>query len=245
MFFTKQNKIIVDCFVVEPIIHDLFSIQKTSKFYPEWWKQLPNSYVSPNSLGETGTMKGCPGFTDLFTNSFTVPMWSDFKLRVDDQKHFVYQFADQKTGLVLHDRQQREGLMPTHEHIKFIAPWQVVSKHDVKFVVMQPIWNQNGLEQFITPPGMVNFKYQHNVNINLFFKPDTPGVYTFEAGQPILTIVPLTEKKVEFKTHLVSESEWMRINNIHSQIKFSDKYKFIKRNYEKGGKCPFVFGSKK
>lgn len=244
MFIFKKNKIVVDCFVVEPIIHDLFSVQKSSKFYPDWWKQLPNSYQSGNSLGETGTMKGCTGFTDLFANSFTVPMWSDFKLRIDDQNHFVYQFADQKSGLVLHDRQQRAGLMPEHEHIKFLAPWQVVTKDDLKFVVMQPIWNQNGLEQFITPPGMVNFKYQHNVNINLFFKPDRPGVYTFEAGQPILTIVPLTEKKVEFKNHLISESEWMRINNIHSQVKFSDKYKFIKRSYEKKGKCPFGFGGK-
>jgi hypothetical protein len=243
LFFRKPKQVVVDCFTVEPIVKDLFSVQKANKFYPDWWKSLPNSYTTPNMLGELGTMKGCTGFTDLFKNSFSVPLWSDFKLTVDENKNFAYQFADQKSGLVLHDKQQRQGFMPSYEHIKFIAPWQLVCKEDVQFVVMQPVWSQTGLEKFITPAGMVNFKYQHNVNINLFFPTDTEGTYIFEAGQPILNIVPITEREVEFRTHTVSESEWMRINNIHSQVKFIDKYKFIKRSYEKTGKCPFGFGS--
>ena len=243
LFFHKPKQVVVDCLTVEPLIKDLFPIQKSNKFYPDWWKLLPNSYTTPHSLNEFGTMKGCTGFTDLFKNSLTVPMWSDFKLRVDENKNFAYQFADQKSNLVLHDKEQRQGLMPTHEHIKFIAPWQLVTKSDIQFVVMQPIWNQNGLEQFITPPGMVNFKYQHNVNINLFFQPSVEGDYVFEAGQPVLTIVPITEGVVEFRNHVVSEEEWMKVNNIHSQVKFLDKYKFTKRNYEKKGKCPFGFGA--
>lgn len=72
-------------------------------FVPQWFKDIP---ANPNQANLTA--KRCPSFTDYFSLGYVMPMWTDFKLKYEDQQmswesssedfrmrnHFNEQFID-------------------------------------------------------------------------------------------------------------------------------------------------------
>jgi hypothetical protein len=115
---------------------------------------------------------------------------------------------------------------------------------------MEPTWNQPGdLMTMSTPPGTVEYKYQHTSSVNMFLQKGRK--YTFNAGRPMAHIIPLTEKEIELKCHLVSplemDSEVRRV--MHSSFPlFKNGYNEIKKrkkDLENNKTCPFTFGKNK
>ena len=41
MFLFRRKKIVVDCFIDNPVVQNLFKIDHAHKFVPAEWKQLP------------------------------------------------------------------------------------------------------------------------------------------------------------------------------------------------------------
>ena len=94
---------------------------------------------------------------------------------------------------------------------------------------------------------------QPQSNINLFFKKDVEH-FILRAGTPLIHIVPLTDKEVEWKCHLVDMQEWFSKNTIPPDLSMhyegvrnlryrKDKEISDKMDAEeKKGKCPFGFG---
>ena len=87
----------------------------------------------------------------------------------------------------------------------------------------------------------------------MFIKKDAEN-FVLRAGTPLIHIVPLTEKEVEWNCHMVSHDEFVSKNEIPSDmsmyyegirnVKYSkDKAMSNKMDAEeKKGKCPFGFG---
>jgi hypothetical protein len=109
------------------------------------------------------------------------------------------------------------------------------------------VWNfnTNDTSEFIIPPAVVDFHYQHGNNINLFIKTDVKSEFLFPHGQPMAHLMPLTERKIVLKHHLLSYDEYNKFSAKQSLITFTGKYKKVKRILrakEKESKCPFGFG---
>jgi hypothetical protein len=241
MFFFPKKKIVVDCLTSNALASELYCPDKAVNFYPDWWKTLDGSFKNPkNGFTDVATMKTCMGFTDYYQNAFILPLWSDLKIKVDNENNFRWQFSDQKSSAITHELEQRKGFIENYNHLKLDSPWLFKSKSDVYFSVTQPIWNFTDSPQVIIPPALLEFKYQNITNINMFF-PKTEKEYLFEAGHPMMAFTPCTENQVEFKTHLVDYQEFVKHYDLQNQVYFVNKYRKIKSKYTSLNKCPFNF----
>jgi hypothetical protein len=69
--------------------------------------------------------------------------------------------------------------------------------------------------------GLINFKDTAHPNVNAFV-PKKNATYSLNAGTPMVYLIPLTERKVEFKNHLVSDEEYAKMSKYitHRSNKF-------------------------
>jgi hypothetical protein len=249
MFFFRPKVINVDCFTSDASAHTHFPIDYTYKFFPEWWKKLPKTYMDPMNI-ERKTIKKCVGFNSFFKKGLTIPMWCDLKIDImPDEKYLKSEFSSEDYYSESHNIQQMKGYLDEgYFHIKLISPWIFRCKENVDFVWTQHTWNFSNPSSIIIPPAVVDYKYQSGTNINMFvnMKQTTKNIL-IEAGQPMINIVPLSDQKLKIHHHLVSSEELRRIytpygfkffafNGLYDKIK---KMTDERESSEK--KCPFGF----
>lgn len=244
---------IIDFYTDRADVFNFSPIQRAGRFIPTWWKELPKTSQSLNNpLVSSSTMRQCVGFTDLFSQGFMLPLWSDVAITIGKQQEqsqhsYHYRFADSRSEIEHHGEFQWNRAYPlTHyQHLKLLSPWRGVCKEDIKFLAIQPTWNIENPEDIFIVPGAVSFKYQCGTNINLFYKRKLEDAqYILEHDQPLLHYIPLTEKRIKIQTHLVSPEELNRITNINMSIKFTNSYRAHKRILQQSG-CPFNFKAEK
>lgn len=251
MFFFKPKKIVVDSFTFDPNTYDLFSIKPAIYSIPEWWKQLPNSIdlqVSERLNIKSGTMKGCDGFKSLYRSGFMLPIWSDLVINIQDNASDIA-FANRLlsnvggSDIVTHDAKQYGDNFSGMFHAKIMSPWLMKQSNDLKWALIEPTWSllEHNPEVKILP-GVIEFKYQHQLNINLFLK-KSGTLFEILAGEPLAQLVPLTDKRVEVKNHLITQNEWADMTNLSSpKFKFFNGYKtnkLMRTSAQKEKKCPF------
>lgn len=239
--FNRPSIITLDCFTYRTDVHNLHPISKGAKYIPQWWKDLPAFYES--NLAPLTTMKKCRGFTDLYDNSIVVPMWTDLVISYD-QNGIQYQFADGISELATHNDSQKTGFLEGHGNFKLTSPWLFKTKKEINFMTFKPVYNYPAGMDFEVLPGILNFKYQSVVNMNIAL-PKVASVKKFmiEANTPIWQLAPMTEKRVEIKNHVISRDEFLNLKNETGTVKFVGSYGYSKKIIQqKESKCPFGFG---
>lgn len=214
-FWFKRKKIIIDCFTTNVTAHDVFPMAPSKEFIPKWFKDMP-AFTEPeaDALTKTRNMKGCTGFRDLYDTGWIIPLWSDVIVNVSDNRtpnrHLNFQFADARSELKFHGPEQRGTYMPIYKytHMKITSPWKIRCNKYVKFMYTGVPYNFEGGSALLYLNGIMDFKYQHGTHANFFVEHrDQEQQFIINAGQPIAQIIPLTEDEIEFKTHLILESE--------------------------------------
>jgi hypothetical protein len=213
---------------------------KSVKYYPNWWKELPLEYdlSEVGALGWSSTMKRCSGFTDQYQKGFIIPMWTDIAIAMDKKGSTgaSWQSADMLTGLDNHSQKQRGTYLPETDflHLKVNNPWRIVCKEDVQFMMVQPTWNFENPSDIIIPTGFLEFKYQHSAHINMFLKrKNTAQNLRFNQGEALVQLIPLTERPLKIKYHLIDDLEYNKMFN--KSTRFTKRYQVRKE----AKKCPF------
>lgn len=239
IFFFKKKEIVLDCFCADEYLLRTQPVERSTRFYPEWWRKLDSNIKEGKWPGST--IKRCVGFTDYFTNSFTIPLWSDLAIKIDENRLFEWQFSDKKSKADVHPPEQRGEYLPesSYGHMKLISPWVFKTKEDIKFAWSSPIWNFDMPDSIIIPPAVLSFNIQHQSNVNLFVNLRDQKNLLIPFGQPMAQLLPMTERKVKLVRHLVDEKEIERIANIQSSVSFINKYRSIKNNLERFSDCPY------
>ena len=243
MFWFKRKPIVVDAFTYKERIATDYAIAKSTQYLPEWWRQLPASRPHPDwSEVATATMKTCQGFIDLYRNSFTLPLWSDLCIELDNSqggRDWRYIFADRNSLITEHNRGQFDGTknFPDQQHFKIESPWILKEKTGVQFLMTEQTWNQEEFfNAFKVLPGVLDFRYQHSVNINTFFRyTGAKESILLPAGHALAFIIPLTEHDVEFRCHVVTQQEY---NTMCHVPVFKGLHKHTKE-VRTQGRCPF------
>jgi len=254
--FKKRKKIVVDCFTTHVDAHDTFPIQLTNKFYPNWFKRLPNAFPVETRNGvelENKTMKSCYGFINHYRKGFVLPLWSDVIIQTQSDamgNNYSFQYADGHSEVGVHPMDQMGPEFSSLIHVKLVSPWRIREKTGVEFVYMEPTWSQPAdLLTMSTPPGTIEYKYQHTSSVNMFLEKGRR--YSFNAGRPMAHLIPLSDKEVELKCHLVSplemDNEIRRV--MHNGFPFfNDGYPKKKKRQQQleadAKKCPFHIGKK-
>jgi hypothetical protein len=253
MFWIKPSEITIDCFTSNPVIYHNYKIDRASKFFPEEIKQMPN-YVSlkanhnPNSnlMQEMPTIRLCVGIKDLFSYGYILPSWSDIKIEVTDTGDIFYtdniSAVTNSSVVQQHDRiQYGSGIYKDRIHAKLLCPWYVTEKTGVKFTWNMCDWHRTDTADDIRIlSGMIDFKYQHQLNVNAFIRKGSS--ISYNTGDPLVHMIPITDKKVNLKYHLVDETEYSSlIRSTMIETSYHGHRKMTAHDVTEK-KCPFGFG---
>lgn len=248
MFFFRRKKLVVDCFIDNQVIYDLFKIDHAHKVVPKGWKQLPptvevKSLPDPKSK-ETipvPTSKRCVGMVNLFTTGFILPSWTDFKIEMTREGLFYKHDPMNSLDANPHPPfMYWEELYKGYQHVKISSPWLVKEKTGVHFTWNQCTYhNTERHANFHALSAVIDFKAQYNTHVNVFIKKGT--TLTVEAGDPLIQMIPLSEHDVEIKTHLISGQEYNSIaDSFVKKSMWGGQHKAL-YNQQQESKCPFGF----
>jgi hypothetical protein len=253
MFWFKPSEVTVDCFTSNPMLYHNYRIDRASKFFPDEIRQMPNHVElkanhNPNSVltNKIPTIRLCVGLKDLFSHGYILPAWSDIKIEVNETGDVFYtdsvSASAEKLTLQQHDRiQYGSGIYTDRTHVKLLCPWYLTEKSGVKFTWNMCDWHRTDTADDIRIlSGILDFKYQHQLNVNAFIRKGS--MLSYNTGDPLVHMIPITDKKVNFKYHLVDEEEYRSLNrNTMIETSYSGHRK-LKAHDATEKKCPFGFG---
>ena len=227
-----EKKIVLECFTSNAAVHKLFPIAAANNHLPKWYKKIPQTIIEVDENGvefPLPTFKRCDGFTRLFNTGWVLPLWSDTILETDEDGSWRYRVSEaaqeHPPPVSFHSKEQLGNSFPNHTHLKMNVPWMVREKTGVPFYFNQNTWAiKEHWDHLTVVPGMINFKKQNAVHVNMFLK---KGIkITLEHNTPLVHCVPLSESKLEIKNYLVSDEEYRHlVQPTYFQFSFVGKYK--------------------
>ena len=200
----------------------------SAKFLPEWYKNIPHHFISKNKYNVEfpySTIKACPAIKKNLTNGIIFPLWTDIVINIDPERRWAYQVADGLTTIQQHDNEQFYGFASNHINLKLVNPWKLKSSENKMFYLTNTFYHTVDTN-FKVSPGLIEFYYQNDLNINLFF-PIKPNVYTVKlnAGQPIIQLIDTTNKISKIKHSLYSSEEMKKKFLLKPRTTFLNVYK--------------------
>ena len=199
--FRRPSKIYVDCFTDVEELPKLFPIQHASERMPTFWKNLATTV--PHLGPFRGTMKTCPGVSSLYRTGFIIQSWSDYWLSVDNNQ---FDWQPQQAA-ESHNPSQWGDAFKNHYHLKLVSPWRIREKTGVKFMFTNTLWHDEEFKPKILN-GIVDYKYQHTTSINMLVPKNMfPKSQIIPAGKELAHVVPLSDKDVVIKMHVVDGQE--------------------------------------
>lgn len=249
----SQKPIVLNCYTPMPHAAKYAQIQSGKNFFPKWWKALPvldtTKDMDKHTLTVPTNMRNCTGFIDLYRNSVVVPLWSDLAVEIgsNEASGFRYQFSDGASFGEYHPSTQFKGFVDpdTVQHFKPVAPWHIECDEDINWVAVPPTYNI-GVNDYVILPGVVNFQYMHAVNPQLLFHrpPQGSKIVTLAHGTPLYMYIPMSNRPVEVRTHLVSEQDYELLQD--AVISFTRAGMQRRKLFKKQeGQCPFTHPIKK
>lgn len=264
MFWFKKKKVVIDCFTYDDAAFNLYPIRKAMPYYPDTLKQMPMAAstvdTSTNIQFTMPTMKACTGITGLYKHGAILPFWTDYVCqpkRAIFEKKSKLGLADghAQRGLVEHQRIQFPGMFEDYVNVKFSGVWQIKEPTGLDVLLIPTTYNLNNYNyNFLIPPAMSYYDLQTQLNLQMFVRADSPD-FTLYAGTPMVHLIPITEREVEWKKHLVTHEEWIKIQGKiplsfpqlggSKHIRYN---KLVRQQQEmdamEAPKCPFGFGRK-
>ena len=233
LFKFIKKKITLDVFTYRKEVLEFFTLDHTNKFIPNWFKKTPISLNYESPYYPSPTLKGCYGINELFKKGFTIPLWSDLAIRINSKEGIIqYQFSDKESSIEFHNVEQWKYYANPEKnvHFKIISPWAITEKTGVKFLAVEFAWDVP-LYNYKISQGVLNFKEVNSTHINGFFSLKEDIDLLLPAKKPLIHYIPLSDKNLSLKYHLVSLKEFEEIerSNSHYFLNRMVKYK----------KCPF------
>lgn len=229
--FFKHKEVVIDCYVDSERLAKNHPIKRSSKYLPEWWKQLSTTYPIQTEAGlmrPVPTLKKCIGVLGLYKQGWILAAWSDILIKTNTDGSFVYEYpvGTSWSSVQTHSRAQFSGAFKDYIHLKLISPWKLVDRNETgtKFLWTPTSWSLfDDQPEFRVLPGVVDYTNNIGTHVN-FLLPTADKEYFIKAGTPLVHIVPLTEKKVTFETHSITAQELLQLSNDKSS---RSEYKFI------------------
>ena len=159
------------------------------------------------------------------------PAWMQLKIKTFDRPDYAeIQTYPEGSPVIPHDPQDYAHHKPNMFHGKVMSPWQIRDTSGTKWLWTSPQWHMTNPIEYWTVPAISEFKYQHATITNLMV-PFNTELY-IEPGDPWLHLLPLTEKKIKLKTHLVSTEELNKMNSLMMGV--GSYARFMNRMKRKG-----------
>jgi hypothetical protein len=241
-FFHRTPEINLDCFTTDQHAYNLTPIIYANKTKPQWFKEipLPKKHVEidyENKQTKHRNLRSCHGFLEFYKKGVVLESWCDMAFKSEGNGSITYYVSGPKEP-VSHDTEQYGNAFPKYVNVKLRSPWQFVCSEDVPFLFVGAEWAL-GDYGFKVLPGVVDLKFSGQGNFFIMIPRNTEEFF-IRSGQPLIHIIPLTEKKLKHKNHLLTQAEYNKKFIYPSSSFYGWRHikSLIKRNEERGV-CPF------
>jgi len=210
------------CYTHDKSVFELQKLEYKTK-PPSWWKKIKNFAhkfdIRSGVNIPVPTIKTCPGVADYIRKPITLKLWSDviFNIKPDGKVKLAepIESFNRIGGGVHEDYQYGKELYPGRTVFKLYGPWAIEGSDRTEFMLKEIHYSEDlRKHDILISPGIANFKDQHTLNVFLVF-PIKEEEYTVQLkyGTPIMSIYPMTDKKVELEHYLIPKTEWDAFQN--------------------------------
>lgn len=218
-----KSEVTVKLYTCEPNHFEFFKLRKGLKEYPDWFKNLSSEYYTDGFIpAPVPTAKRCPAIIEYFKRSMVIPSQFDLYLKADhDNESGWVTPTKESAGMVqTFNSKQKAGF--NVPHVKIDTSWVCVEETGIDFMVVDAYYN-NFNKPWRIVPGILDFKYQHSLNINVAYNKQEDPIF-IPVNTPLSFMIPLTERDVKYEHYLVSNAEWNQI-----KIKYGTKNTFLSK----------------
>lgn len=230
-----KKKLKVQLYTDDSHAYEMFKPDHSKKFIPDWWRKLPVSrpdtheHIHVDGL-EVAGMKTCPAIIGYMKQGFIIPSVASITVQRHMDGKIAFDVLPEKYKTPSsHTAQDYGDHKPGMQHIKFQLPWRIVTNESIEWLWTQPTWHQSNPLSHWASPGTIDFKYTHVAEYNLFLPQG--GRFSVKPGDPIVQLIPLTEREIDIDVKLVSTEEFnrldvykgWRVNNFKERIRRKKK----------------------
>jgi hypothetical protein len=242
LFKFNKKKIVIDAFTSSHLAFESCKITRSAALIPDWFKRLkkPSMIELARDPDCVQTMKMCPGFSGLYSKGFIIPLWTDVFVCMSaydgnpENSQVSLRFSDGVGRADFHLPAQFEGFLTPYgqQQVKIKPPWLLKTTSKVKFIMTGCPWNYPKGVPFTVLPGELEFRLNRSCHVNAYLSyKDTDQEIMLDFGSPLAQVIPLSERDIEIRSHLISDAEFNQIYNVNaSACSFSQGYrKTLKR----------------
>jgi hypothetical protein len=235
MFWNKPKVSNIKFSTFDPFLLENLPPVQSNKLLPDWFRNTHPSIPadtaninSPFELYDGSTIRKCPALNEYFSSGITFPLWTDLEVFVDSKKRMLeWRYSNVYDGMSVvtsHPNGQFPQLANKYLHSKIHSPWIAQCDTGIHWLMTKPAYSTSVFDEqdVILCDGMVQFKANFNMHINMFF-PIRDSSYTikFNAGEPILKLIPLSENRVNMTTAYCSSDYYNHAAMFGRRISFS------------------------
>ncbi len=202
MFINKIKPLKLEVYAPVGDLIDLFPIVQSQEALPKWFSNLPKSVNDIN-------VRNCTGLKDLFNEGFMIPAWGEYFITVmPDGTSNVESPVQLNWGhSKRHDLStQAPGAWPSYINVKLHNPWWFWCSEPIKWIMIQPTWNQEEPSEWAVVPGMLEFRYNNQANVNTLFRiMEREYTTKINTGDVIAQLIPITERPVALELKVLND----------------------------------------
>lgn len=188
------NKNIIKFVTDDALLYEKRPVAPSLSYAPAWWKSLDKDFVTDNGW-ISSTVKTCPGFVDLYKNSFALPI--DRQMQIQERDGRIL-WIPEDAGESHADFQTNDFFKNDFYHLKISLNYSICTgkNNKDKFLITNNFWGDRKNIHVLN--GVIQPSAPFMIRINMFI-PKGFGMLTFEHGDILAHIIPLSGKKYRIK----------------------------------------------
>ncbi len=204
---------------------------------PSWLKSIKSTVTHWNEriglYDKSGTVAVCPGIREYLSKPIHINMWEEVDIRITPDGSWTNTPSNAGGACPIdiseHPEDQWRGMYPGKRvALKLTSPWKFTCNQDIGFLFTESHYSTSYFRErdIWLSPGYTNFKWQHSTNVHLNCPvKDEPYVITLKHGMPLISLFPLTERKLDLQIEKIDFNTWAEIGEHFPKIKFGKYYK--------------------
>ena len=171
-------------------------------FIPKWFKDIPSK------TGDVVTVKNCPSFPDYFSQGYIIPMWSDVKMKFENEFANFELSATRFTFDVHNNKQMLDYKKANFNGVegqfvfKADCPWRIITPPGWSVLQLPLFYHFN--QEWSVLPGVIDTDIHSEINQQILYHGNGREV-TINCGDPLVLYIPFKrsnrlEQEVRYQT---------------------------------------------
>jgi hypothetical protein len=177
-------------------------------FIPKWFKDIPSNAQL--------TVRDCPSFPDYFSQGYIIPMWTDAKMKVEDE-FARFELSANRFSFENHGNQQMlEYKKATFNGIegqfvfKAICPWRIITPPGWSVLQLPLFYHFN--QEWSVLPGVIDTDIHTEINQQILYHGNGKDV-TIKCGDPFVLYIPFKRSdKLKHEVRNQTTEEYLRFD---------------------------------